>query len=219
MGDDERAVSSKKSLNYSKPIKGLDESTDISETNLQVEYSVNLKPQITLLNGITVIVGCIIGSGIFISPRGVLLHSGSVGMSILVWLGCGLHSMIGAYCYAELGTSIIRSGADYAYIFEAFGPFMAFIRLWVECIIVRPCLTAIVALTFGKYIIEPLYVDCQQPVLAVTFLAALCIGGFVKYLLVVWLVLILIIPPSPYLAFHISLSYIFYLYHTLVLLA
>lgn len=138
--------------------------------------AVELKPKITLINGITVIVGSIIGSGIFVSPRGVLLYSGSVGVAILIWILCGLYSMIGAYCYAELGTSIVRSGADYAYIFEAFGPFLAFLRLWVECIIVRPGTTAIVALTFAYYVIEPLFAECEQPRLAVTLLAAFCIS-------------------------------------------
>jgi amino acid transporter len=147
-----------------------------SGSNISVySETVNLKPKITLMNGVTVIVGSIIGSGIFVSPKGVLLHSGSVGFSLVVWVLCGLFSMVGAYCYAELGTSITRSGADYAYILEAFGPFLAFLRLWVECMIVRPCSQAIVALTFAYYVIEPLFPGCQQPNSSVVLMAIVCI--------------------------------------------
>ena len=137
--------------------------------------AIKLKPKITLINGITVIVGSIIGSGIFVSPKGVLQEVGSVGLSLIVWLACGLFSMIGAYCYTELGTAIVRSGADYAYMYEAFGPFVAFLRLWIECMIVRPCSTAVVALTFANYVIEPLFPTCPQPEVAVRLLAVLCI--------------------------------------------
>jgi solute carrier family 7 L-type amino acid transporter-like protein len=62
----------------------------------------------TLLNGCTVIIGCIIGSGIFVSPTGVLASTGSVNLSIIIWIICGLFIMFGAFCYAELGKNIIE---------------------------------------------------------------------------------------------------------------
>ncbi|XP_034254135.1 Y+L amino acid transporter 2 isoform X1 [Thrips palmi] len=134
-----------------------------------------LKAKMSLLNGITVIVGSIIGSGIFVSPTGVLRETGSVNLALIVWTVSGIFSMVGAYCYAELGCMISKSGADYAYIMETFGPFLAFIRLWIECMIVRPCSQAIVALTFSVYVLKPFYPDCQPPDESVRLLAVCCI--------------------------------------------
>ncbi|KAK7583776.1 hypothetical protein V9T40_004739 [Parthenolecanium corni] len=139
------------------------------------DEGIRLSAKMTLLNGITVIVGSIIGSGIFVSPTGVLEYTGSPNMSLLVWLSSGIFSMVGAYCYAELGCMISKTGADYAYIMETFGPFLAFVRLWVECMIVRPCSQAIVALTFSVYALKPFFEDCDPPESATKLLAAVCI--------------------------------------------
>uniref|UniRef100_A0ABD2XIL5 Uncharacterized protein n=1 Tax=Trichogramma kaykai TaxID=54128 RepID=A0ABD2XIL5_9HYME len=176
VGDNLRgSVKSLKSLKSNNAAK--DE--DIEENGKSVAANdtgeIKLEAKMTLLNGCTVIVGSIIGSGIFVSPTGVIKNTGSVNLALVVWIASGVFSMIGAYCYAELGCMIKKSGADYAYIMETFGPFMAFIRLWIECMIVRPCSQAIVALTFSTYVLKPLFPECDPPVSASTMLAICCI--------------------------------------------
>ena len=84
----------------------------------QLEGRIRLRPKLGLFNGCAIIIGVIIGSGIFISPKGVLFHTGSPLLSIVLWAFCGLFSMLGALCYAELGTRIPKSGGDYVYISE-----------------------------------------------------------------------------------------------------
>ena len=68
---------------------------------------VAMKRQLGLFDGVAMIVGSIVGSGIFISPKGVLQSAGSPAVSLIVWAMCGLVSFVGAICYAELGKCII----------------------------------------------------------------------------------------------------------------
>lgn len=62
----------------------------------EAEDEITLKPKMTLINGCTVIVGSIIGSGIFVSPTGVLMNTGSVNAALIVWVASGVFSMV---CY------------------------------------------------------------------------------------------------------------------------
>ncbi|XP_033890439.2 cystine/glutamate transporter-like [Acipenser ruthenus] len=142
---------------------------------------VELKKKVTLLRGISIIIGTIIGAGIFISPKGILQNSGSVGMSLVIWTACGLLSLFGALSYAELGTCIKKSGGHYTYILEAFGPQAAFVRVWVELLAIRPAATAVISLAFGQHILEPLFMPCGIPELPIKIVTAIGITS-VMYL-------------------------------------
>ncbi|XP_052132871.1 large neutral amino acids transporter small subunit 2 [Frankliniella occidentalis] len=134
---------------------------------------IKLRKELGLLDGVAIIVGVIIGAGIFVSPKGVLQNTGSIGVALIVWVLCGGLSLIGALCYAELGTMIPRSGGDYAYIGEAFGPLPAFLYLWVALFVIVPTGNAITALTFAQYILQPAWPTCEPPDEVIRLIAAI----------------------------------------------
>merc|ERR1712032_1007798 len=72
----------------------------------------------------------------------------------------------------ELGCMIRKTGGDYAYVMETFGGFLAFMRLYVESMIIRPCTVAIVALSFAVYSVKYVFPECEPPDEAVRLLAA-----------------------------------------------
>ena len=153
-----------------------DASAVTSPLSSEAGVQVKLKKEVTLLNAITLIVGAVIGSGIFVSPTGIIEKSGSIGFSLFIWLGCGLIALLGCLCYAELGTCVKKSGAEYAYLFAAFGPIPAFLFSWTAILIIRPSAGAIIAMIFAEYVSKPFYPDCEAPVALIKILASFCLG-------------------------------------------
>ncbi|XP_054893054.1 b(0,+)-type amino acid transporter 1 [Poeciliopsis prolifica] len=139
------------------------------------EKAAMLQQDIGLLSGISMIVGTMIGSGIFISPKSVLLYSGAVGPCLLIWTACGVLATMGALCYAELGTMITKSGAEYSYLMEAFGSIVAYLYSWTTVMVLKPSSFAIITLSFAEYASAPFYPDCTPPLVVIKCLAAAAI--------------------------------------------
>jgi amino acid transporter len=144
-------------------------------TSKTPEEKITLKRHLGLRNGIGIIVGIIIGSGIFVSPKGVLHEAGSVGGALMIWAGCGLVTLIGALSYAELGASIQKSGGVYSYTQEAFGSLPAFLVLWINSVIRFPTGNTVISLTFSYYIMQGMFQTCHPPDVPVRLLAAAAI--------------------------------------------
>ncbi|KAF6132987.1 solute carrier family 7 member 8 [Phyllostomus discolor] len=139
------------------------------------EGGVALKKEIGLVSACGIIVGNIIGSGIFVSPKGVLENAGSVGLALIIWIVTGLITAVGALCYAELGVTIPKSGGDYSYVKDIFGGLAGFLRLWIAVLVIYPTNQAVIALTFSNYVLQPLFPTCFPPEYGLRLLAAICL--------------------------------------------
>ena len=122
-----------------------------------------LERSLGLPHGVGIIVGMMIGGGIFISPGGVLKETESVGVALVIWTLCGVIALLGGLCYAELGTSIAKSGASYSYVLEIFGEFPAFVIVWTVLLIFAPVTSAIKAMAFAQYVTKPMFMTCESP--------------------------------------------------------
>ncbi|XP_038059895.1 b(0,+)-type amino acid transporter 1-like [Patiria miniata] len=140
----------KRKHNEATPLKTL-ELPHPSYDNNKERGTVHLKREVGLVRGVSLIVGAMIGSGIFISPKGVLVGAHSVGMSLIIWVVCGVVSILAAMCYAELGTFVPKSGGTYQYVLLAYGDLAGFVVSWF-LVILSPSSTALAALTLGTYI-------------------------------------------------------------------
>ncbi len=104
-----------------------------------------------LFSSSMLVIGGVIGAGIFLNPAAVARYTASGTQLLLAWVLGGVLTLIGALCFAELGARRPEAGGSYLYIFEAFGPLLAFLFGWAMLAADLPGSLAAVALIFGRY--------------------------------------------------------------------
>ncbi|TAQ87040.1 hypothetical protein B7494_g4634 [Chlorociboria aeruginascens] len=109
---------------------------------------------LSYLNGLSLIVGMIIGSGIFSSPRQVNVNAGSPGASLIVWAIAGFLAWTGASSYAELGGAIPLNGGAQVYLSKIFGELFGFLFTWCAVMVLKPGSTAIISIIMGEYLVR-----------------------------------------------------------------
>ncbi|CAK8690776.1 unnamed protein product [Clavelina lepadiformis] len=148
---------------------------EISRQTSGKDDVIELKQEVGLIGGISMVVGTMIGSEIFLSPAGILAYANSVGASLCIWAGCGVLATFSALSFIELGLMIPKSGGEYQYLKEAYGDLFAFLLAWTNIIVTSPSAFAIIAFGFAQYVTAPFYPGCNPPDAIVKCGAAFCI--------------------------------------------
>src|SRR5947209_7336994 len=85
-----------------------------------------------LWSAVSIVIGTVIGSGVFLVPSSMIRHVGSVEKLFVVWVVAGLLSLFGALTYAELAAAMPEAGGEYVYLSEAYGPFWRYLYGWTQ---------------------------------------------------------------------------------------
>ena len=104
-----------------------------------------------LLDATMIVIGSMVGSGIFIVSADISRQVHSPGLFLIVWLVTGAMTVIGALCYGELAAAMPAAGGQYVYLREAFGPLWGFLYGWTMLLIIQTATIAAVAIAFAKF--------------------------------------------------------------------
>ncbi len=143
--------------------------------NLQSEET-NLRREMGLFSSANILIGIMVGSGIFYLGSYVLIRCGmSLGLALLVWIIGGIITLLSGLCYAELGAMMPKAGGSYVYLREAFGEKVAYVS-GVSSFILGSCgSTAGIAIFFIETFNQ--FDSVNMPTLVIKLLAALCVIG------------------------------------------
>jgi hypothetical protein len=120
------------SLDFESPYR-----IELAPTSFRPKAITKFPVTLNLFHGLGLVVGVIIGSGIFAAPGLILQRAGSVAGAAIVWVLCGLVAALGAACYAELGCALPTSGGEAIYLERAFGELAGFLYEWTALVVMK----------------------------------------------------------------------------------
>jgi APA family basic amino acid/polyamine antiporter len=116
------------------------------------ESGPKLQRVLGLWSAISIVVGTVIGSGVFLVPSSMIRNVGSVEKLFLVWVVAGLLSLFGALTYAELAAALPEAGGEFVYLTAAYGPFWGFLYGWTQFWVAKSGSIATLAAGFYTYL-------------------------------------------------------------------
>ncbi len=132
--------------------------------------------QISLFDGICLVVGIMVGTGIFESSQSVAQNTSGPAWLIAVWVLGGVLSLVGALTYAGLAQSYPETGGDYVYLKRAFGERLSFLYAWTMLAVVRPGNLGAMAYVFARYA-EKLFPLGERGMFIYATASILCLSG------------------------------------------
>jgi APA family basic amino acid/polyamine antiporter len=131
----------------------------LNQGNQMVVKSITVKtlefakpqPTLALKDAVAMIVGIVVGAGIFRTPPPVAANVASELSVLLLWTAGGIISLIGALCYAELTATYPNTGGDYHYLTRAYGKPLSFLFVWSRVTVIQTGSVALLAFVFGDY--------------------------------------------------------------------
>src|SRR5438874_1955935 len=115
------------------------------------EQAQPVRAQLGLWDAVSIIIGIVVGTGIYETPPLVLKNVSGPGTALGVWTVAGALSLVGALCYAELATAYPRSGGDYVYLSRAYAPWVGFLFGWAQLAVILPASIGMMAYVFADY--------------------------------------------------------------------
>ena len=138
------------------------------------------KRALGLFDAVMIVIGGIIGSGIFINPYIVAQRLDSTELVIAAWVAGAAIALIGALCYAELGAMSPAAGGQYVYLRDAYHPLVAFLYGWALLFMIEAGAMAAVAMTFAEYAVRLVFDQPQAATLVgAGGIRAIAIGAIV----------------------------------------